>query len=75
MSGNKTKKFWVLVWDDGKTIVPIVPEDENPGDDDQGMIVYRTKDAAENAAQHQQDFWSLDVKAKAIPLSELDSEG
>lgn len=45
---------WTLVWTSGQ---PVPPLDDNPSHDDQGFIVYRSREAAMRAAEHQNDMW------------------
>lgn len=52
-------------------MTPIVPYDCNPGSDDDGLLVYRSKAAAEHSATHQTDVYG-DNKTRAIAVS-LDS--
>lgn len=51
MSGSSS--YWTLIWSSGE---PVPPLDENTHDD-QGFIVYRSREAAEAAAQHQNELW------------------
>lgn len=63
-------KLYVLVWDDFGT--EVVPFDCNPSHKDQGMLVYRSKEAADMAAEHQTDLYGDDNHiATSILLSEF----
>ncbi len=42
---------------------PVVPFDANPDSDDEGMLVYRCRAAAESAAEHQAECYDLDCEA------------
>jgi hypothetical protein len=53
----------------GKCRRPIHPVDENPGNEDQGMMVYFSREAAEKAAEYQNDMYELD--AIACPLADV----
>lgn len=65
----KKSQWWTVVWSPSMT--PIVPYDCNPGSDDDGLLVYRSKAAAEHSATHQTDVYG-DNKTRAIAVS-LDS--
>lgn len=45
---------WTLVWTSGE---PVPPLDENTGHEDQGFMVYRSREAAEAAAEHQNELY------------------
>jgi hypothetical protein len=58
------KELWTIVHRaSGK---PVVPYDTNPGSDDEGMLVYRSRKAAELAAEHQSDMYDLDCEARRL---------
>lgn len=52
-------------------LLPILPFDCNPDSDDQGMLVYRSKDAAQAAADYQTDWYDLD-NVRPLPLHALE---
>lgn len=63
-------EFWTLVWMPAG--VPIVPYDSNTHED-AGLLVYRSQDAAECAAEHQQAMYgNCDETAAPKRLSDLD---
>jgi hypothetical protein len=45
---------------------PVVPLDCNPSSDDQGMLVYRSRVAAESAAEYQSDMYDVDCEARRL---------
>lgn len=51
--------LWTLQNEDGQ---PVVPYDSNPGHHDEGMLVYRSEEAAESASQHQNEMYELNCK-------------
>jgi hypothetical protein len=61
------KDFWTVI--DHATRVPVVPSDCNPGSSDEGFIVYRSKRAAELAAEHQSELYELDCQACRLDLA------
>lgn len=64
-----TKAFWTVVWNtDGR---PVSPLDRNPGSPDEGMLVYRTRKAAQLAAKHQTDSYGDGAIAIAVPLTTI----
>lgn len=64
-----TKAFWTVVWNtDGR---PVPPLDSNPGSDDEGMLVYRTRKAAQLAAEHQSNSYGDGAIAIAVPLTTI----
>ncbi len=65
----KKSQWWTVVWSPSMT--PIVPYDENPGSDDEGLLVYRSKTAAEHSANHQQKMYGEDQEAIAVPLDSV----
>jgi hypothetical protein len=54
----------------GREKIPVVPFDCNPGHDDEGMMVYRSRKAAVFSAKHQNGLYDLDCIA--ISLSKLE---
>lgn len=44
---------------------PVVPFDANEHED-QGMLVYLTREAAEVAAEHQADLYEIDCEARRL---------
>jgi len=66
--------LWTLRWfntenGSGGSIVP--PGDCNPGSDDEGMLVYRSLEAADKSAQHQTELYGdSETVARPIQLSE-----
>lgn len=63
-------QLWTLVWVDRETkargiIVP--PSDCNPGSPDEGMLVYRSLEAAEASAEHQTELYG-DAESEARPI-------
>lgn len=61
--------LYVLVWDSDLGN-PIPPLDCNPSCEDQGMLVYRSLEAASLAAQHQTEMYAGDEQAAvAVKLS------
>jgi hypothetical protein len=67
---TKTPKWWTVVWK--QNMEPIVPFDSNPASDDEGLLVYRSKVAAEHAAIHQQEMYSDGEEAIAVPLDSVE---
>ena len=68
--GSAMPAYWVLVW--MPSGIPIVPYDLNPGSDDDGMLVYGSREAGDLAAKHQMKLWGADdEQAVAIPLSHV----
>lgn len=63
------KEWWTVVWMPSNR--PIVPYDANPKSDDEGLLVYRTKKAAELAADHQFEMYGDMELAVAVPLSSV----
>lgn len=58
--------LWCVVRDDnGK---PIPPFDDSCHPTDDGMLVYRSKEAAECSAEHQADLY--EIPCHAVPLNE-----
>ena len=51
------QEFWTLVDADGCIVLPV---DCNPGHEDQGMLVYRSYEAALSAAKHQENSYDLE---------------
>lgn len=71
-------EFWTLRWFDYGTDEPsdfVYPQDENPESDDEGLLVYLSKEAADAAAIYQSMLWGKDQTgeqyAKAVPLSSV----
>jgi hypothetical protein len=66
--------LWVVVWSpefQGDEIIPIAPMDCNEEHEDQGMLVYRSKEAAEAMARKQESLYGGDSnKGVAMRLSE-----
>jgi hypothetical protein len=68
-------QLWTLVWVVRETkvrgiIVP--PSDSNPGVDDQGMLVYRSLEAATASAEHQTELYGdAETEARPIRLDEV----
>lgn len=51
--------LWTLKLPDGQ---PVVPYDSNPGSHDEGMLVYRSEEAAISAAKHQNEMYELNCE-------------
>ena len=49
-----------------QTGIPIVPIDCNPESDDEGMLVYWSREAAELAAEHQSERYEMDCEARSL---------
>jgi hypothetical protein len=68
------ENLWTIVHTDrlsprkGK---PVIPFDCNPGSSDEGMLVYRSKDAAANAARHQRDTYGLACRPRRLTETDL----
>lgn len=45
---------------------PVTPFDCNPQSDDEGMLVYWSRRAAELAAEHQAEHYDLDCEARSL---------
>ena len=56
--------LWTVVMRD--TGNPVVPYDCNPESDDEGMLVYLSRRAAEMSAVHQSDLYDLDCEARRL---------
>lgn len=68
----RDKGLWVLIWDKSKEPVP--PLDDNTYHEDQGMIVYGSKEAADGGAKHQNDLYEGSEDngtVIAVPLSQI----
>ena len=66
----KRVELWALWRTSDNT--PLQPVDENPGCDDVGMLVYRSRSAAEQAAEHQSRVWGAgDIYPKRLGEVEL----
>lgn len=65
----KKSDWWTVVWSPSMT--PIVPYDSNPGSADEGLLVYRSKTAAEHSANHQQEMYGGEEEAIAVPLESV----
>lgn len=66
------EELYVLVWVDAdlNVLTAICPGDENPGHEDQVLMVYRSKEAAEAAATYQMEqFGCTENFAAAVKLS------
>jgi hypothetical protein len=63
------KDLWTVI--DHATRRPVVPVDCNPQSDDEGFLVYRSRTAAELAAEHQSDLYDLDCQACRLDLAEI----
>jgi hypothetical protein len=57
-------EFWTVVHSD--TGEPVLPFDANPESDDEGMLVYLSKIAAEASARHQAETYDLTCQAKRL---------
>lgn len=55
---DKRWEPWTIVHKGGWE--PVVPADCNPGSQDEGMLVYRSREAAQKAADHQFDTYEVD---------------
>ena len=53
------------------TVVAVVPLDSNPESDDQGMLVYRSYEAAEAACRAQADLHELSPMPQTMCLREF----
>lgn len=51
--------YWTIVHRDSRT--PVVPFDCNPKSEDDGMLVYRSRQAAVAACKHQNHMYDLDT--------------
>ena len=59
------REYWVVC--DDEFGEPILPFDCNPGcEDDEGMLVYRSRDAAFSAAAHQENLYGIDCHAELL---------
>ncbi|MEN6507139.1 MAG: hypothetical protein ABFD92_21595 [Planctomycetaceae bacterium] len=65
----KIKDLWTVVL--CKSNEPVVPIDDNPESDDQGMIVYRSQRAAELAAEYQAEMYGIDCRACRMDKAEM----
>lgn len=54
--------YWTIVHRIGRE--PVLPFDSNPRSEDEGMLVYRSHQAAVAASKHQNRMYNLDT----IPL-------
>jgi hypothetical protein len=70
--GGEHRKETVMQLSDLWTVVmratgmPVLPVDCNPESDDEGMLVYRSRRAADTAAEHQSDMYGLDCEARRL---------
>ena len=60
------KARYTLIWE--KTQTPIVPYDENPESDDEGILVYSSQEAAECAARYQTEQYGDDESGPAVAV-------
>ena len=60
------KDLWTVI--DHATRIPVVPFDCNPESEDEGFLVYRSKRAAELAAEHQSELYELDCQACRLDM-------
>lgn len=71
MPGTQTQ-LWALFWIDenGQAVLPI---DCNPGHEDQGMLVYRSEEAAKASAERQNNLCGVgEVVVVAIRIGSID---
>jgi hypothetical protein len=68
MENNSQRDYWTLVLSDSEENagMAVKPIDCNPGSDDEGLLVYRSYDAAVRASKHQ--LKSFGVTCHPVPL-------
>lgn len=58
-------KLWTLVHHTG---MPVIPFDCNPKSKDDGMLVYRSRQAALAASKHQNRMYGLDCRPERLSV-------
>ena len=59
------REYWVVC--DDEFGEPILPVDCNPGcEGDEGMLVYRSKEAADSSANHQSGMYGIPCHAEQL---------